>query len=427
MLQLPVTLLLEHLDFHNKAYFFFLCVTLGNMEPTPTLLRLSVNTSRVPPLSPPYPYSTAQLVLIAMVTTSLSILTVLGNTLVILSIKVNRHLQMVNNYFLLSLAVADLIIGLFSMNVYTLYKLQGRWLLGPVLCDAWLVLDYVASSASVLNLLLISLDRYFCLTRPLSYPVRRTGRMACLMIAAAWLLSFILWPLNLEARITELETRLRTLHSPVASQAPVAGAAEDSVGPASCSLADPKQLGKEGGWVTVRRNIVLNRSPRYTTNPFMCLTVFPHSATHPPGVACLSPQKHPSQTAVKPTGDEDHNKTESEDSFNADLHRAASAVFSSCPDISSHERRRQRVMARERRVTRTILAIILVFVLTWTPYNVMAVVAAFCHCRIPDALWTTGYWLCYVNSTVNPGCYALCNVTFRKTFCSLLRCRCRRL
>ncbi|KAL3976471.1 ATP-dependent DNA helicase PIF1 [Sarotherodon galilaeus] len=55
---------------------------------------------------------------------------------------------------------------------------------------------------------------------------------------------------TLEARITELETRLRTLHSPVSSQAPVAGAAEDSIGPTSCSPADPKQLGKEGGWVT---------------------------------------------------------------------------------------------------------------------------------------------------------------------------------
>ncbi|CAI5664705.1 unnamed protein product [Oreochromis niloticus] len=71
----------------------------------------------------------------------------------------------------------------------------------------------------------------------------------------------------LEARITELETQLRTLHSPVASQAPVAGAAEDSVGPASCSPADPKQLGKEGGWVTVRRKHSLKLKPQVHHQP----------------------------------------------------------------------------------------------------------------------------------------------------------------
>ncbi|CAI5671547.1 unnamed protein product [Oreochromis niloticus] len=71
----------------------------------------------------------------------------------------------------------------------------------------------------------------------------------------------------LEARITELETRLRTLHSPVASPAPVAGAAEDSVGPASCSPADPKQLGKKGGWMTVRRKHSLKLKPQVHHQP----------------------------------------------------------------------------------------------------------------------------------------------------------------
>lgn len=136
---------------------------------------------------------TWRMVMVTLITVPLSVITIIGNILVIVAFKINPLLRTVSNYFLLSLAVADLILGTISMNLYTTYILIGRWTLGNLACDVWLVVDYVASNASVMNLLVISFDRYLSVTRPLTYRVSRTTKRAALVIALAWVISFLLW------------------------------------------------------------------------------------------------------------------------------------------------------------------------------------------------------------------------------------------
>jgi len=137
--------------------------------------------------------SVPEIVAVLVVVVALSLVTSAGNLLVIISFKVDAQLQTVSNYFLLSLSVADLTIGLVSMPLYSVYLLMGYWPLGHVVCDAWLCLDYTMSNASVANLLVISFDRYFSVTRPLTYRVRRTSGRAAAMIAGAWVVSALLW------------------------------------------------------------------------------------------------------------------------------------------------------------------------------------------------------------------------------------------
>ncbi|XP_072031801.1 muscarinic acetylcholine receptor M1-like [Amphiura filiformis] len=132
-------------------------------------------------------------VLIILVGSTLSIFTVTANAMVFLSFYMEKQLQVVNNYFLLSLAVADIIIGGISMPLYTLYLLQEGWRLGPIVCDIWLSIDYAASNASVMNLCIICFDRYFSITKPLTYRANRTPKKAKIMIAVAWLLSIFVW------------------------------------------------------------------------------------------------------------------------------------------------------------------------------------------------------------------------------------------
>ncbi|KAK0083758.1 hypothetical protein PV325_008264 [Microctonus aethiopoides] len=84
------------------------------------------------------------------------------NLFVIAAILLERNLQSVANYLILSLAVADLLVALLVMPLGAVYEVSHKWTLGPELCDMWTSTDVLCCTASILHLVAIALDRCGC-------------------------------------------------------------------------------------------------------------------------------------------------------------------------------------------------------------------------------------------------------------------------
>uniref|UniRef100_A0A182PSQ2 G-protein coupled receptors family 1 profile domain-containing protein n=1 Tax=Anopheles epiroticus TaxID=199890 RepID=A0A182PSQ2_9DIPT len=94
-------------------------------------------------------------------------LSVAGNILVCIAIYTERSLRRIGNLFLASLAIADLFVASLVMTFAGVNDLLGYWIFGAQFCDTWVAFDVMCSTASILNLCAISLDRYIHIKDPL--------------------------------------------------------------------------------------------------------------------------------------------------------------------------------------------------------------------------------------------------------------------
>ena len=126
-------------------------------------------------------------------TVTLSILWVaalVGNSLVCLVIYRSRRLQSTTNYFVVSLACADLVYAIFVMPFLLANLLAGRWIGGVVLCKFVRYTQWVVPISMVTVLISICVDRFYTIIYPLSFKVTRGD--AKRMILLSWLVAVVL-------------------------------------------------------------------------------------------------------------------------------------------------------------------------------------------------------------------------------------------
>lgn len=131
-------------------------------------------------------YTHIQTIVISLILIVVIFGTIVGNILVCVAVCLVRKLRRPCNYLLVSLAVSDLCVATLVMPMAMMYEINGEWIFGEITCNLWVSFDVLSCTASILNLCMISVDRYYAITKPLEYGVKRTPKRMILCVFLVW-------------------------------------------------------------------------------------------------------------------------------------------------------------------------------------------------------------------------------------------------
>ncbi|XP_061842795.2 trace amine-associated receptor 1-like [Nerophis lumbriciformis] len=121
----------------------------------------------------------------------ISVIITCGNLLIIISVVYFKQLHTPTNYLILSLAVADLLVGVLLFPLSIEFTLSYCVYQEEVICKVRSSVDVTLSTASILHLCCISIDRYHAVCKPLTYRTTLTVQVVAVMILLSWTLSLL--------------------------------------------------------------------------------------------------------------------------------------------------------------------------------------------------------------------------------------------
>nr|XP_056705513.1 D(1) dopamine receptor-like [Euleptes europaea] len=303
--------------------------------------------------------------------------TLVGNALVCLAVLRFHHLRSkVTNWFVLSLAASDLCVALLVMPWKAVSEVAGGlWLFGSRFCDTWVAFDIMCSTASILHLCIISLDRYWAIASPFRYEQRMTRCFASTMIALAWTLSVLISfiPVQLHWHKAETWGSQRT----------------PKEGPHLCDASLNRTYAITSSLISFYIPVAIMIGTYTRIYRIAQAQIRQISSLERAGGLCSAQRKGP-VTALKSS------------------------------------------LRKETKVLQTLSVIVGVFVCCWLPFFLLNCLLPFCEpksgSRSPGQLpcvsqttFNVFMWFGWANSSINPVIYAF-NADFRRAFSNLLGC-----
>uniref|UniRef100_A0A672GVX8 5-hydroxytryptamine (serotonin) receptor 2C, G protein-coupled-like 1 n=1 Tax=Salarias fasciatus TaxID=181472 RepID=A0A672GVX8_SALFA len=311
-------------------------------------------------------------------------LTIGGNILVILAVSLEKKLQNATNFFLRSLAVADMLVGILVMPISLINILYDyAWPLPSALCPIWIYLDVLFSTASIMHLCAISLDRYVAIRNPIEHSRFNSRTKAMMKIAAVW-----------------------TISIGVSMPIPVIGLHnEDKVFVNGSCVLNEERFMLIGSFVAFFIPLVIMVVTYcLTIQAGLCAAGILLSASTSDSISIIPSSEVASQLSSPAAG-------------------PGRSDASGC-----HGRRgMMQAIKNERRASKVLGIVFFLFLIMWCPFFITNVTFVLCRdsCNetLLNDLLNVFVWVGYISSGVNPLVYTLFNKTYRRAFSSYIRCQ----
>ncbi|XP_031554510.1 melatonin receptor type 1A-like [Actinia tenebrosa] len=115
-----------------------------------------------------------------------------GNLLVVLSIYRNTSLRTITNYFVLSLAMTDILNPLLSLPFTLAWSIRSRFFMGYEVCDFQVIVSISLMQASITNIVLMAVNRFIRVCKPHKYAKYFNRKNSLAMIVAVWVIHVII-------------------------------------------------------------------------------------------------------------------------------------------------------------------------------------------------------------------------------------------